>query len=177
MALVSSGEIEIELHHSAVARPNIRTLEKIRELNPLSMSWSNVCDYMQPAEFHALASSLSCSETRHFLLPMNLHTEVKGSCLPDYFRDVGKKESIIVDCDAEICREYGKNGFDRHFLTPPACNVLNKTGGFLLRKFLDNWLAAFFNEVDIKLLSKKTVVYSAAMHSCSETFITFSYMK
>lgn len=95
----------------------------------------------------------------------------------DYFNKSEMLQTIVRRADAEIRTEYGKNGLDLLFLTPPACNVLNKTGGFLARKLFDRWLDAFFNGFEITLISKRTDVHDVMQRGCSESFVQFSYKK
>ena len=68
----------------AAVTPDAKAVQaEIHTLQPYTMSWSNVCDYMHPADFHALARGCSApKETVHYLHSMNWTIEVKGaSCI------------------------------------------------------------------------------------------------
>jgi hypothetical protein len=62
---------------------NPALLAHIASLQPTSMSWSNVCDYYHPAEFHAMARTCSRDGT-HTAHMMNYVKSVKGACHMDY---------------------------------------------------------------------------------------------
>jgi hypothetical protein len=68
----------------AAVEPRARAVQaKIRSLKPHTISWSNVCDYYHPADFHAMAKACSAPEdTVHHLHSMNWIRDVKGaSCI------------------------------------------------------------------------------------------------
>jgi hypothetical protein len=47
---------------------NTSVISSIRSLEPYTISWSNVSDYMHPADFHKLAQAVSAPEdTVHFM--------------------------------------------------------------------------------------------------------------
>ena len=47
---------------------NVGVISSIRSLEPYAISWSNVPDYMHPADFHKLAQAVSAPEdTVHFM--------------------------------------------------------------------------------------------------------------
>lgn len=61
------------------------TVASIRSLKPYSMSWSNVCDYIEPETFHTMARACSAPEqTVHFLHSMNWIQDVKGAFYMDH---------------------------------------------------------------------------------------------
>lgn len=56
------------------------TLAAIRNLQPYTISWSNVPDYIAPAEFHKMARAVSANEdTVHFMHSMNWVKDVMGA--------------------------------------------------------------------------------------------------
>jgi hypothetical protein len=68
----------------AAVEPHARAVQaEIRSLKPHTISWSNVCDYYHPADFHAMAKACSAPEgTVHHLHSMNWIRDVKGaSCI------------------------------------------------------------------------------------------------
>ena len=62
---------------------NTELLEEIRRAQPYSISWSNVCDYMSPTDFHAIARAVSNSETVHYVHSCNWTTVVYGTDVYD----------------------------------------------------------------------------------------------
>eukprot|EP00957_Ditylum_brightwellii_P204271 15338449-Ditylum_brightwellii.AAC.1 len=58
-------------------------IQEIREKKPYIISWSNVIDYIQPAEFHQLAKQISCEDTVHYLHSCNWTCRVFGTDIMD----------------------------------------------------------------------------------------------
>lgn len=57
-----------QVHLGAVLLDNREAVASIRALAPYTISWSNVPDYMHPADFHRLAQAVSApSDTVHFM--------------------------------------------------------------------------------------------------------------
>jgi hypothetical protein len=51
-----------------VTLDNQQAISSIRALEPYTVSWSNVPDYMSPRDFHKLARAISAPEdTVHFM--------------------------------------------------------------------------------------------------------------
>lgn len=51
-----------------VAPGKAEVINSIRSLEPYTVSWSNVPDYMPPADFHKLARAISApADTVHFI--------------------------------------------------------------------------------------------------------------
>lgn len=59
----------LQVHLGAVQLGNTAVINEIRSLEPYTISWSNVPDYIHPADFHKLAhQAISApSDTVHFM--------------------------------------------------------------------------------------------------------------
>lgn len=58
----------LQVHLGAVQLSNTAVVNKIWSLEPYTISWSNVPDYIHPADFHRLAQAISApSDTVHFM--------------------------------------------------------------------------------------------------------------
>lgn len=58
----------LQVHLGTVQLGNAGVISSIRCLQPYTISWSNVPDYMHPADFHKLAQAVSApSDTVHFM--------------------------------------------------------------------------------------------------------------
>ena len=86
-----------QVNHGAVEPTNTALLARIASLNPTSMSWSNVCDYIHPAEFHAMARACSCTGV-HTAHMMNYVKCVKGTCHMDYLLSTPMFASWVSIC-------------------------------------------------------------------------------
>ena len=75
-----SGDLVVELHHAAIED----VVEDIAAMRPYTMSWSNICDYVDPRDFHKLARACSSTDTMHFGYSMSWSTEVYGANILDY---------------------------------------------------------------------------------------------
>ena len=73
------------------------------------MSWSNVLDYMHPADFHTLARACSKSHgTTHYGYSMNWLCRVFGTSLLDFEfgEDKNKSMSLIQHARVETEKTY-----------------------------------------------------------------------
>ena len=81
---VREKSVIIELNFKIISAENKAAVEEISALNPTSISWSNVCDYFNPKEFHSLARKCSGRQTLHFAYSMNWPQRVFGTNVIDY---------------------------------------------------------------------------------------------
>jgi hypothetical protein len=82
--------VQIEVHHKAVQPANLTgkgreqrqaVHREIARMQPFTMSWSNVCDYYSPSQFHEMAKACSgVEDTVHYGYSMNWPSRVKGAC-------------------------------------------------------------------------------------------------
>jgi hypothetical protein len=78
--VATSFQLLCQVKLAAVTPGSMAVQAEICSLQPHTMSWSNVCDYYHPADFHAMAEACSAPEgTVHHLHSMNWIREVKGA--------------------------------------------------------------------------------------------------
>ncbi len=76
----------LQVNLAAVTPSDRRLLARISSLSPWTISWSNVGDYLLPADFHRMARAASCpggADTVHTMHAMNWVYETKGTCYLD----------------------------------------------------------------------------------------------
>lgn len=83
---IHSNKITLEVYCEELSLSSSVLIKNIcKELQPYSMSWSNVCDYINPKDFHKLARRCSTgNETIHYGYSMNWPLDVKGTFIGDY---------------------------------------------------------------------------------------------
>ena len=69
---------------NTVSYSNTGLQQKIKSLNPCTVDWSNVPDYLHRDEFLAIAQEVSGAETVHYLHFMNWVQRVLGTFIADY---------------------------------------------------------------------------------------------
>ena len=74
----------VQVRYATVSSSNKSEVSYISALKPDSMSWSNLCDYIPPPEFHRLARDCSRPSTEHFMHSMNWIMDTKGAFILDY---------------------------------------------------------------------------------------------
>jgi hypothetical protein len=76
-----SSLVLLQVRLAAVEPGDEAVQAEIRSLQPRTISWSNVCDFYLPADFHAMAEACSAPEggTVHHLHSMNWVRDVKGA--------------------------------------------------------------------------------------------------
>ena len=115
---------------------------------PWTMSWSNLPDYVDYAEFHNMARRCSVhGNTVHFGYSMNWISEVFGVNIIDY-RGKERSEaraSIIEIANKSVEHCYRLKGWQKYFRSPPPTNPINTTSNYGL-EFLHykKWADYFF---------------------------------
>ncbi|CAB9497422.1 expressed unknown protein [Seminavis robusta] len=156
MEHAQAGRVKVKLSVSLLD-PDLTSpaIAEIRELNPKSISWSNILDYMTPSEFHKVAKA--CSETAiHSGYSMNWTRDVFGAHLIDYpttsmeiIRDAERKSELEVK---KLCKGRG-----RIFSVPFQHNPLNTTISLLASRCHSYWAAHFFRSSGFELLEVRTL--------------------
>lgn len=124
-------------------------LEDIAASKPWTMSWSNVIDYVDHAEFHRMARACSVhGNTVHFAYSMNWSMNVFGTNIIDF---QGKKQTklraqIIESANDAVERYYMMFGWDKYLRSPPPVNPINTTAHFGLELMhYSTWIEHFFS--------------------------------
>ena len=80
-----------------VSYSNTELVKRIKSLNPNTVDWSNVPDYLHRAEFLAIAQEVSGEDTVHYMHSMNWANRVLGTFIGDYPDE--RIEDIIEDTE------------------------------------------------------------------------------
>ena len=178
--LINQREVTVVIHHQSLSLENHDLLSSISSLNPLSISWSNVCDYFSPKDFHKMARACSSNETIHFAYSMNWPMFVKGAGVIDF--ETGDKnhklflKKMIIGARLAI-HEYNKSlSAEELMLDPPITNVRNLAEFMLYMQHYEGWVRWFFSNVNpCKILNveKKTWRYISRVNST--VFFAYTY--
>jgi hypothetical protein len=122
--------MNINLSVNNLSLDSVPVIEEIANLQPFSISWSNIMDYMSRDDFHALARRRNASVI-HSGYSMNWSNITYGASLIDYpdmsISVIKKAEKGTVDSMRSLC------GQREIFLTPIQHNSLNITHAFLAK--------------------------------------------
>ena len=124
---------------------NASLYSQLKALRARTATWSNLCDYIRPTEFHHMAAACSFRQTQHFGYSINWMQETYGVNLLDYpqKRD---REGILKEYespDGDFAKEMRAKGIDRLFVIPPYTSIHNLTEAFFARKFRKYWVNHF----------------------------------
>jgi hypothetical protein len=124
-------------------------LDDVAAQKPWTMSWSNLPDYVDYADFHNMARRCSVhGDTIHFGYSMNWSQEVFGVNIIDYSgKEHTEGRALFIEMankNVETC--YRINGWKKHFRLPPPTNPINTTSAYGL-EFLHykTWAHYFFD--------------------------------
>lgn len=113
--------------------PVQKVTENFAARKPWTISWSNVCDYVDYSDFHLMARSCSvCGDTIHFGYSMNWVTVVLGVNIIVFRgpQNADFRASIIEASNKSVqkcCQEFG---WDQHLRSPPPTNPINTTSTY-----------------------------------------------
>ena len=136
---VTTGEVTIELWLEHLSPENSAALSRVSALLPFSMSWSNFCDYMTFADFHAVARACSApggQNTVHYGYSMNWTRYTKGCSVLDYISMPGEDATIVLRRLRSSALETMGQGFDKigakpYLLWPPVSDLRNHVDWYL----------------------------------------------
>lgn len=143
----------MQVHYRHLAASDAAAVAEVRALGAATISWSNVCEFVAPREFHDLAAACSAPHTTHFMHGMNWVFDIKGASPLDYCT-LPKSSPAQVDFRTKIYRtalakhaEYLKQlGVDHLFRERPALHPMTICSGYLPRLVYAKWLGAFVGE-------------------------------
>eukprot|EP00798_Chlamydomonas_sp_ICE-L_P013483 gene13483-19340_t len=78
-----SERLSVSLTHATLRPEAAALLSSVQSMAPTSVSWSNILDYMPPANFHRMArlcSSPKAAPAKHYITTMNWIQSVYGLC-------------------------------------------------------------------------------------------------
>ena len=140
IAWARAGEVAVQLRHARIEDAT----SEVRARGPASISWSNVLDYFEPAEFHAVARACTAhGDAIHSGYSTNWPTIVMGTCLLDY-HDAKMREKLIDCASTSTEQAHHGLGWSSLFRSPPPCNPLNTTGYVLEMGFYKKWVEFWF---------------------------------
>lgn len=153
---------------------------QIAALHPCTMSWSNVSDYFQQSQFHAIARACSVhGNTVHFAYTMNWTTDVMGAYVID-FHDAEERRAIIAQGYQMLQKVYQVHGLQRTFRLPPPENPMNIADYTLVfvwyKKWVDTFLAAARHAGAVNPGNAEPVVYNPLTKTGNTTvFLVWTY--
>lgn len=124
-------------------------VEDIAAAKPWTMSWSNVIDYVDHANFHRLAKLCSVhGDTVHFGYSMNWPVDVFGVNIIDYAgKELTKNRAQMIEAaNATVDMVYKMFGWDKYLRSPPPTNPINTTAVYGLEQlYYKKWTSQFFS--------------------------------
>ena len=124
-------------------------VEDIAASKPWTMSWSNVIDYVDHADFHRMARACSVhGDTVHFAYSMNWSLDVFGVNIIDYpGKEYAKlRTKIIETANNSVDMAYKMHGWDTYLRSPPPVNPINTTAHYGLEHMhYATWTKQFFS--------------------------------
>ena len=183
---VREKSLIIELNFKLISLENKNAVNEISSLNPYSISWSNVCDYMKPKDFHNLARKCSGKNTTHFAYSMNWPQRVHGSNVLDFKFNDGKEgkqflDELIEPANRATQRLYDMLDFHSVLVSPPIADCRNLANITLFITVREFWINYFFSKEvsgieDMKKQVKATKTVTNVFSKCSSTiFYVFNY--
>eukprot|EP01034_Spumella_vulgaris_P023120 gene23120-29313_t len=191
---VRAGRIVMSVRFGSVSLEQPARVREISALKPWTMSWSNVCDYFHPKEFHQLARRCSdVEDTVHYAYTMNWTMNVLGSQIFEYQMMVAvsedkstkKLQDIIASGKMGVSVLYNTMGVSQYMICPPIYNVRNMTAYTLGMTCYEDYVKAFFDfSVDKKAGCERANVgmvefgmLNLLNRSCTQINFTFTYDK
>ena len=77
--LVSKEKLVMTFEHGFLSKNNSELIAKIKDLNPYTIDWSNIPDYLTREDFLFLAKEMSGEETVHYMHFMNWPNQLPGT--------------------------------------------------------------------------------------------------
>lgn len=98
---LTSGSVKFGRIETGKVFPGSRVNARIRNLQPWTVRWSNVPDYIAPSDFHRCAREVGTAEdTLHFFYSMNWRRDVKNAWVLDLPTTEARKE--ILDAGKNV---------------------------------------------------------------------------
>jgi hypothetical protein len=177
MKLVRSGAVEFRPTLGIISADSTTLANKIRALNPHTVHWSNVIDYIKPREFHQIAKSISGKETAHFAHSCNWTALVYGTDVYDIIKDDkvrlhhfcnGLK---VIEITNAFMDGFAKQGSHQHFRS--VCEIS------LARMFVKAYFRYFFEGQNVTCGCVNGItplkLLSPLARSASPAFFVFAY--
>ena len=82
--LVGDGKIRMDFMKAKVGLDTKKLLQELKEMNPITIDWSNLSDFFSMEDFLEMSRAASSSDTTHYLHIMNWTQCYKGASVIDY---------------------------------------------------------------------------------------------
>ncbi|CAI2167999.1 13289_t:CDS:1 [Funneliformis geosporum] len=171
-----SEKIDIYLHFQSVTNDYPELLTSIRQLDPWTMSWSNICDYFYAQEFHKMLQACSGEDTVHVMTSMNWITEVYGAHINEYDKSCRRDMLINAQKIVTMTLEFmDPSEYFRH--TKIITHPYNLGDMIATRKVVDNWKDYFFKGQNLNIGEVSFLPYAQTHMTHTLLNITLTYNK
>ncbi|GMH42324.1 hypothetical protein BSKO_10243 [Bryopsis sp. KO-2023] len=144
-ALFLDGKMEMDLRLKGVTAGDEKVHRDIAEMEPWTMSWSNLCDYSSEKDFHKMLKACSVRDTVHYMHTMNWLIQVKGTDLNDLmtFRGGPVDQRTLYKSANEWMEKMAKKSAKGILLAPPCYHPSNTVHAYHAGIFFGVWLEHF----------------------------------
>ncbi|GMH42350.1 hypothetical protein BSKO_10269 [Bryopsis sp. KO-2023] len=151
-ALFLDGKMEVDLRLKGVTAGDEKVQRDIAEMEPWTMSWSNLCDYSSEKDFHKMLKACSVRNTVHYMHTMNWLIQVKGTDLNDYMTipEGFPDQRTLFKSAKHWVKEMAKKSAKGILLSPPVYHPNNIVHAYHAGKFFDSWLQNFLKAGGVK---------------------------
>ena len=169
--------------------PETDLFTEVKHLDPHSIEWSNIPDYMTPRQFLTMAERCSSVGTTHTFHSKNWGRRVFGSHLLDYFPPGVFANKSLVDYNGQVERMFRKleklynDKFSSAKSSQPFLrqdriygeNVMNIANDILADKFKNKYVEFFFEGYSVELLDIKMEPFNIFMSCFHTVFVAFRF--
>lgn len=189
--MVAKSQVIIEFRIGCFDTQRDSVITAIRDLQPWTIFWSNMPDYLPPAQFHEIAQRCSRSEdTIHYAASLNWTCDVKGTSLLDFPPRETRQEVIRMFTNYYVHIRNGKLPaawpieFGKYIRSPSIDHTNNIVNFLLSPPFHKAWHEAFFARERVghamaksqyPLCSAVPSTYSPFSQRLAQLSFTFTY--
>ncbi|EXX54183.1 hypothetical protein GLOIN_2v1587334 [Rhizophagus irregularis DAOM 181602=DAOM 197198] len=172
----NSVSIEIYLHYQTVTNDNAELLASIRQLDPWTMSWSNICDYFYAHDFHKLLRACSGNDTVHVMTSMNWITEVFGAHIMEYEskyrREIYESAQKTISMTGKFIDPSGYFRYDKVITNP--YNIGDVGAASMVK---ESWKNYFFEGQDLNVGEVSSLAYTQTHKTHTLLNICYTFNK
>ncbi|RIA79565.1 hypothetical protein C1645_840398 [Glomus cerebriforme] len=167
--------IEIYLHFQSITNDNSALLASIRQLEPWTISWSNLCDYFYTRDFHKLLRECSGDDTVHVMTSMNWISEIFGAHIMDhkskYRREIIRNAQTMISM---IGNSMDPSGYFRYTQVITHPYNVGDIGATMMVK--DKWLDYFLKgqELNVGDVTFELFAHTHRIHTLLNIYFTYS---
>eukprot|EP01084_Bolivina_argentea_P319363 553938_1 len=174
---ILSNQIIIEFLNDKVTLDNDILINKLKNMNPNSVVWSNCIDYFHHASFHRIAKEIGYNNCVHYAYSMNWPCAIKGSHIMDYQHN--HKQTTLEHSKKNIKDSWEKSGIDKILRFPPIDNGINygstSTIYMMQTKWIEWFLSKYIANTDV-IFDKRSIIRDSynPLHSVN-TIVNFHW--